>query len=104
MNLGLLLGNHTRVLCMGPVSRLLPLAGRFPSLLSVDFKDIFKVNTQGGSHGPEQAQPGWHSQKHGGQTTAHILPTPFPREFAGRTWETGADDESTEGQAPVTVG
>ena len=92
MNLGLLLGNHARVLCMGPVSRLLPLAARFPSLLPVDLKNIFKLSTQEGSQGPQQAQPGWDTLKHLGQIAAPMLPTPenpVPREFARRVRETG---------------
>lgn len=93
MNLGLLLGNRARVLCMGPVSRLLPLAARFPSLLPVDLKNIYKLSTQEGSQGPQQAQPGWDTPKHWGQIAAPLLPTPsenpVPREFAGRVRETG---------------
>lgn len=51
MNLCLLLGNRARVLCMGPVSRLLPLAARFPSLLPGDLKNISELSTQEGSPG-----------------------------------------------------
>lgn len=35
------------------------LAGRLPSLVSVDFKNIFKLNAQEGSQGLEQAQLAW---------------------------------------------
>lgn len=76
MNLGLLLGNRARVLCMGPVSRLLPLAARFPSLLPGDLKNISELSTQEGSPGAQQAQPGWDTPKHWGQIIASMLPTP----------------------------
>lgn len=60
--------------------------------MPVDLKNIFKLSTQEGSQGPQQAQPGWDTLKHWGQIAAPMLPTPenpVPREFAGREWETG---------------
>lgn len=64
-NPDLLLGNQVGVLCMGPVSRLLSLLGRFSSLMSIDFKNVVKPNIQEGSQGPEHAQPGWDLQSTG---------------------------------------
>lgn len=95
---------------MGPVSRSLSLAGRFPSLVSVDFKNIFKLNAQEGSQGLEQAQPGWDAgtyyvhaaQKQGTRSLLTCcLPThserPFPRSFHA-TWDTGDQGLVTDHQ------
>lgn len=77
VHLDLLPGNQARVSCLGPVSRSLSLAGRFTSLVSVGFKNIFKLKAQEGSQGSEQALPGLDTQKHGNQISTHMLPAHF---------------------------